>query len=110
MYVQAKLNMRALLDQVFPAYEGVFYELYIQKTALRILQQYLGGVVITEDTIRETARKSHGQAWIRKKATHLQSITPSKGQSRAQTIALQSMLGLLLTFQEQLYRLEQRIE
>nr|WP_277755838.1 transposase [Paenibacillus luteus] len=28
MYVQAKLNMRTLLDQVFPAYECLFTDLY----------------------------------------------------------------------------------
>ena len=28
MYVQAKLNMRSLLDQVFPAYEKVFRDLF----------------------------------------------------------------------------------
>jgi transposase len=37
LYVQAKLNARALLDQVFPQYEAVFYHLYCF-TALKILQ------------------------------------------------------------------------
>lgn len=109
MYVQAKLNMRALLDQVFPAYESVFYDLYSQ-TSLLVLQQFLGGVVITEETIRETVRRSHGHAWIKEKLARLQSIALSKGQSSAQTIALQSMLGLLLAFQKQLEHLEQEIE
>ncbi|WP_240422023.1 IS110 family transposase [Paenibacillus periandrae] len=109
MYVQAKLNMRALLDQVFPAFEGVFYDLYSQ-TAIRVLQQYLSGVVITEETILETVQRSHGKTWIREKLTQLQSVAPSQGRSPAQTIALQSKLGLLLAFQEQLGHLEQEIE
>ncbi|NOU65844.1 IS110 family transposase [Paenibacillus sp. LMG 31461] len=109
MYVQAKLNMRALLDQVFPAYEGVFYDLYTQ-TAMRVLQQYLSGMVITEETIRETVQRSHSQIWIQEKLAQLQSIAPIEGRSPAQTIALQSMLGLLLGFQEQLEHLEQQIE
>ncbi|UJF34229.1 IS110 family RNA-guided transposase [Paenibacillus hexagrammi] len=109
MYVQAKLNMRALLDQVFPAFEGVSYDLY-SPTAMRVLQQYLSGVVITEETILETVQRSHGQTWVREKLAQLQSVTPSQGRSSAQTIALQSMLGLLLAFQEQLGHLEQQIE
>lgn len=101
MYVQAKLNMRALLDQVFPAYEGVFYDLYSQ-TALRVLHQYLSGRVITEETILETVQRLHGQSWIREKLARLQSLSSSKGRSQAQTVTLQSMVGLLLAFQEQL--------
>lgn len=109
MYVQAKLNMRALLDQVFPSFEDVFYDLYSQ-TAIRVLQQYLSGVVITEETFLETVQRSHGKAWIREKLERLQTIAPSQERSPAQTIALQSMLNLLLAFQEQLKRLEQQIE
>ncbi|OPH47271.1 transposase [Paenibacillus ferrarius] len=109
MYVQAKLNMRALLDQVFPSYEAVFYDLY-SSTALRVLHQYLSGVTITEETIRETVQRSHSQTWIKGKLAQLQSIAPIKGQSPAQTIALQSMLSLLIAFQEQLGHMEQQIE
>ncbi|KJB85633.1 hypothetical protein AZ66_23440 [Paenibacillus sp. E194] len=37
LYVQAKLNTRALLDQVIPAYEGVFSDLY-SATSLQVLR------------------------------------------------------------------------
>jgi transposase len=67
-------------------------------------------MVITEETIRETVQRSHGQSWIREKLARLQSLSSSKGRSQAQTVALQSMLGLLLAFQEQLGYLEQQIE
>jgi len=90
MYVQAKLNMRALLDQVFPAYEGVFTDLY-SKTALCVLQQSLDGIIVTEETIRKTAGRSDSTTWIREKIEYHKTIAPSKGQSPAQTIALQSM-------------------
>jgi transposase len=42
LYVQAKLNMQSLLDQVFPANEEVFYDLY-SFTALTTLQVCLSG-------------------------------------------------------------------
>ncbi|MOA22552.1 hypothetical protein D3C78_1431150 [compost metagenome] len=37
LYVQAKLNIRTLVDQVFPSYEGVFKDLYSKRrlTSLR---------------------------------------------------------------------------
>lgn len=39
MYVQAKLQFQAVLDQVFPEYHGVFGDLY-SKVSLRFLAQY----------------------------------------------------------------------
>ena len=36
MYVQAKLQFQAILDQVFPEYHGVFGDLY-SKVSLRFL-------------------------------------------------------------------------
>ncbi|WP_252361503.1 transposase [Paenibacillus sp. FSL R10-2782] len=44
LYVQAKLNAWALLDQVFSEYEPVFYDLY-SETALKVLQACLQGEV-----------------------------------------------------------------
>jgi transposase len=38
MYVQMKLKFQATLDQVFPAYVGVFGDLY-SKTSLKFLQE-----------------------------------------------------------------------
>lgn len=40
LYVQAKLNMRTFVDQIFPSYEGVFKDLY-SKTSLNLLEAYL---------------------------------------------------------------------
>ncbi len=64
MYVQAKLNMRALLDQVFPAYEKVFRDMY-SVTALRVLAQCLEGQ--TEDLseiIQRSVGRSHSRKWV----------------------------------------------
>ncbi|WP_241674634.1 hypothetical protein [Paenibacillus luteus] len=77
---------------------------------MRVLQQYLSCIVITEETFLETVQTSHGKTWIREKRAHHQTIAPSQERSPAQTVALQSMIGLLLAFQEQLGHLEQQIE
>ncbi|WP_274654996.1 IS110 family transposase [Paenibacillus humicola] len=59
MYVQAKLNARVLLDQVFPAYEKVFSQLF-SAMALKVLQECLSsGIEKVEDVIREQVGKSH---------------------------------------------------
>jgi len=107
-FVQSKLNARALLDQVFPAYEHVFTDLF-SKTALHVLRQLLQGVIITEEVIRETAGTSHGMAWIRSKVERLQVLSISM-RSAAQQTALLCMVEVLLTQQDQLHRLEMKIQ
>nr|WP_246009571.1 IS110 family transposase [Brevibacillus fluminis] len=61
MYVQAKLNTRALLDQVFPAFEKVFSNLF-STTALKVLKCCLGAKTEEIETIiQEQAGKSHSK-------------------------------------------------
>ncbi|MHA7966032.1 IS110 family RNA-guided transposase [Paenibacillus sp. CAU 1782] len=108
-FVQSKLNTRALLDQVCPAYEGVFRDLF-SKTSLQVLLHMLQGAVITEEVISETAGTSHGKAWIRSKVERVQALQMPQKQSRAQRTALLCMVEILLAQQEQLNRLEEKIQ
>ncbi|MWC31399.1 IS110 family transposase [Paenibacillus sp. MMS18-CY102] len=108
-FVQSKLNARALLDQVCPAYEDVFHDLF-SKTSLRVLLHMLQGAVITEEVIRETAGSSHGKAWILSKVARIQAVQLPQKQSVAQRTALLCMVEILLAQQEQLSRLEMKIQ
>jgi len=61
MFVQAKLNTRALLDQVFPAYENVFRDLF-SVTSLKVLARWLeGDIEDLHEAIQEGAGKSHSK-------------------------------------------------
>lgn len=109
MLVQAKLNARSLLDQVCPAYESVFHNLF-STTSLQVLRHMLSGGAVTVDTIRETAGSSHGKVWIQTKAERIQALPPLNNTSKAQQTALLCMVEMLLTGQEQLRQLENAIE
>jgi len=118
MYVQAKLNMRSLLDQVFPTYPNVFYHLYC-KASLQVLhccitERWTAGQdrKEIEAKIKEEVKSSHGASWIREKASILLTAleqNPVKEACTGQFIALQSILMLVLQFQEQLEFLEGKI-
>lgn len=113
LYVQVKLNMRSLLDQVFPAYEEVFYDLY-SVTALTTLQVCLSGRTQGwEEAIRKSAGKSRSKSWIDIKVKLLDTIHQQwfRGKrSVAQTQMLQSMESLLLSMQEQLQAIEEQMQ
>lgn len=67
LYIQTKLNVSALLDQLFPSYEEVFYDLF-SATAIVMLQACLSGQDQEwEEAIRKHAGKSRSESWIRKK-------------------------------------------
>ncbi|WP_253947881.1 IS110 family transposase [Paenibacillus ehimensis] len=113
MFVQAKLNARALLDQVFPAYTEIFYNLF-SVTALKVLERCLNGK--TEElveTIQEFARKSHSKRWAHEKVEQLDRLLISwnkQPRSPSQTAMLMSMIQLLLEFINQLSQLEKQMD
>ena len=113
LYVQAKLNTRALLDQVFPQYESIFYDLY-SVSALRVLKGCIQGKgEDTEKTLSDLVGKSRSKEWIREKSERLDqslNLWAEKTKSYAQTIALEGMVTLLLALQSQLRQLEEQIE
>jgi transposase len=113
MYVQAKLNSRALLDQVFPAFEKVFSNLF-SATALRVLQSCLNDEFEkVESIIQEQTGKSHSKDWVGEKANQLRQALlewANNKRSITQSMALVGMVSLLLEFQKQLSRLEETLE
>lgn len=113
MYVQAKLNSRALLDQVFPEFEKVFSNLF-STTALKVLKCCLGDKTEEIETIiQEQAGKSHSKDWVREKSDQLRQALlewPNQKRSISQSIALTGMVSLLLEFQSQLSGLEKHME
>jgi transposase len=112
MLVQAKLNTRALLEQVFPAYEGIFYDLF-SATSIKVLGLCLkGNVEKLAEAIQEGTGKSHSKRWVEEKAARLEEILlhwRKQPRSRSQTMALSGMVSLLLTFVEQLSELEEQM-
>ena len=113
MFVQAKLNMRALLDQVFPSYESVFYNLF-SETSLRVLACCLEGQMDDWFTIiHKNAGKSHGKKWTENKVSKLNKVLLDWWQqptsSHTQTLILRSMIELLQAFIKQLDELERQI-
>lgn len=105
MFVQAKLNMRALLDQVFPEYEKVFGNLF-SVTSLHVLARCLEDhVEDLHEVIRKNAGKSHSKKWTEVKTEHLREVLSrwsEEPRSPAQTSVLRSMVDLVLAFTEQL--------
>jgi transposase len=112
MFVQAKLNMRALLEQVFPAYEKVFSDLF-SVTSLKVLKRCLeGDVENLVETVKKSAGKSHSKRWVEEKAERVEELITTwekQTRSRSQTAALCGMVSLLLTFVEQLADLERQM-
>lgn len=109
LHVQAKLNARALLDQVCPAYKKVFHNLF-SATSLQVLRSMLRGDTVTEEMVRKTAGSSHGAAWTRAKLEQIQALPSLSKTSKAQQTTLLCMVEIVLTQQEQLERLELAIE
>lgn len=113
MYVQAKLNSRALLEQVFPEFIGLFHNLYAT-TSLKVLERCLENKIEdVGDLIGECVGKSHSKGWITEKTKRLKELMlgwKTQERSQSQSIALTSMVSLLLEFDKQLNHLEKQME
>lgn len=113
MYVQAKLNSRALLEQVFPDFIGLFNNLYTT-TSLKVLERCLENKI--EDVgelISECVGKSHSKGWVAEKTERLRELMlgwNTQVRSHSQSVALSSMVSLLLEFDKQLSHLEKQME
>ena len=79
IFVQAKLNSRALLEQVFPRYEGLFSNIF-SVTSLTILARCLeGGTADWIEVIQEGTRKSCSKQWVIKKVGELEEMVAFAG-------------------------------
>lgn len=120
MYVQMKLKFQATLDQVFPAYVGVFGDLY-SKTSLKFLQENptptkviqigLEGVA---EFIQSMNKRSKSSTWVVEKAKKIMTAASNSPSSAAvhdgHLFSLNMMIDFLLQYQEHLQRLEAKID
>lgn len=98
LFVQAKLNTRALIDQVFPAYEKVFRDLF-SVTSLKVLTHCLEGNVEDLQQVIQNggAGKSRSKHWVQEKWNRLQDVLYSWKEDRrscSQTVTLLGMVSL----------------
>jgi transposase len=111
IYVQSKLNMRALVDQVFPSYSDVFKD-FFSKTSLNLLEHCLSPEGIQERTdkqwvgiITESTKASRSVTWMNKKVQLLREATvqnPVTKVTYGLEKALYSMIVMIREFQKEL--------
>jgi transposase len=119
MYVQAKLQFQAVLDQVFPEYRGIFGDLY-SRVSLLLLKEFPTSEVISGDgeanltdliacicTSRSEPSANENAKLILAAAIRnpFQKIT-----YRSHLISLELYIGLLLQYQEHISCLEDQID
>ncbi|WP_235440084.1 IS110 family transposase [Paenibacillus sp. DMB20] len=118
LYLQAKLNTRTLVDQVFPSYEGVFKDLF-SKTSLNLLEMCLSPKGIEERdhntwaaVVRESTKAARSEDWMNRKIEHLNVAikdNPVMHVPYGLEMALRSMLTVIRDLQNQLAELEKII-
>ncbi|MEK5358196.1 IS110 family transposase [Paenibacillus sp. FSL L8-0709] len=120
MYVQAKLQFQAILDQVFPEYHGVFGDLY-SKVSLRFLALHptskeVLGMTVEEITTTIQRLTGHGRSvsWCLERAQILAAAArrnPFKETAfPSHLISMQLLIKLLLQYQDHLSDLDKSIE
>ncbi|WP_260985415.1 IS110 family transposase [Paenibacillus xylanexedens] len=113
IFVQAKLNSRALLEQVFPRYEGLFSNVF-SATSLTVLARCLeGSTADWIEVIQGSTGRSHSRTWAIEKNEKLKEMLGDWKEGRhsqSQSQALLGMVKLLQTLMEQLDELEQQME
>jgi hypothetical protein len=119
LYVQAKLNTRSLIDQVFPSYSGVFKDLFSQ-TSINLLELCLSAEGISEqsnelwkEVIGKSTKVSRSAPWMQKKVDMLKAavtLNPVQRVSYGLETALRSMLTTIRALQTQLAELEKLIK
>ena len=120
MCVQTKLQFQAVLNQVFPAYKGVFGALY-SKISLTFLVEFpTSDSVLQVDEmqlkskIRDllSSRRGRSEDWINERVQRL--LAAAKQNSFQQTmysshlINLKVLITLILQYQEHLAELEKK--
>ncbi|KAF6577577.1 IS110 family transposase, partial [Paenibacillus sp. EKM211P] len=122
MCVQTKLQFQAVLDQVFPAYKGVFGAMY-SRISLRFLSKFPTSYsVLQTDEITLKAKmkellsskRGRSEGWINQRVQRL--LDAAKQNPFQQTmyashlINLKVLITLILQYQEHLAELEQNID
>lgn len=120
MYVQAKLQFQAILDQVFPEYHGVFGDLY-SKVSLRFLALHPTSKEVLEldekeiaATIGRLTGRGKSTLWCLERAQILVAAArrnPFKETAfPSHLISMQLLIKLLLQYQDHLADLNKSIE
>jgi transposase len=122
MCVQTKLQFQAVLDQVFPAYKGVFGSMY-SGISLRFLSEFPTSYSVLqtdEDTLKAkmkellSSKRGRSEDWINQRVQRL--LDAAKQNPFQQTmyashlINLKVLITLILQYQEHLTGLEQNID
>jgi transposase len=122
MCVQAKLQFQAVLDQVFPAYKGVFGAMY-SSISLRFLNEFPTSYLILqtdEETLKSkikellSSRRGRSEDWIYVRIQRL--LDAAKQNPFQQTmysshlINLRVLIALILQYQAHLAGLEENID
>lgn len=122
MCVQTKLQFQAVLDQVFPAYKGVFGTMY-SNVSLRFLHEFPTSsyvLKVSEETLKMTinallsSKRGRSERWINDRVQRL--MVAAKQNPFQQTmyeshlINLKILISLILQYQEHLAMLEKTID
>jgi transposase len=120
MYVQAKLQFQAVLDQLFPQYVGIFGDLYAE-ISLRLLQAYPTPQAVQEagleqliELIQSGTTRCRSRMWAEEKAKKIMTAAQNSPFKEAvyesHVISIQMLITLLLQYREHLSTLEQQID
>jgi transposase len=119
MYVQTKLQFQAVLDQVFPEYQGVFGDLYSVVSLLTLLEFPTSNDVleIGEEALTHKIHelcKSRSSSWAKTKAKQLiAAAVKNPFQSnlyQSHILSLGMYIKMLLEYQKHLSKLETEID
>ncbi|RNB84840.1 hypothetical protein EDM56_19950 [Brevibacillus fluminis] len=119
MYVQAKLQFHAVLDQVFPEYNGVFGDLF-SRISLLLLREFPTAesiLTVGESTIMDRVAcicTSRSERWAKEKAELIMAAATrnpfQKTAYQSHLISLELYISLLLQYQEHLSSLQDQID
>jgi transposase len=119
MYVQAKLHLQAVLDQLFPDYRGTFGDLY-SKVSLLLLKEFPTSKAIFKAGESKLTDKiaclcpSRSDSWANDKAKLIMNAARNnpfqKTTYSSHLISLKLYIDLLLQYQEHLSHLDNQID
>ena len=119
MYVQAKLQFQAVLDQVFPEYRGIFGDLYSRISLLLLKEFPTSEIIIKSGEAKLSDRiaclcPSRSDRWAEDKAMLIMAAAISnpfqKITYQSHLISLNLYVDLLLQYQVHLAYLEEQID
>jgi transposase len=119
LYVQAKLQFHAILDQVFPEYKGVFGDMYSKVSLYTLLEFSTSEAVLKAGEYKLTEKisslcLSRSERWAKERAKKLieaAKCNPFKSTMyQSHLISLEMYIEMLLQYQEHLAKLDNQID